>query len=73
MKRGVVIFVVLFVSLVFARVGGPDTYGYMFKDSDEPGVTFEWIDTTGGTVVPFSPGDDDEVVVMHLPFTFRFY
>ena len=73
MKREVAVFVILFVSLVLARTGGPDIYGYVFRDSDEPGVTFEWIDTTGGTIVPFSSGDDDRTIVMHLPFTFRFY
>jgi Abnormal spindle-like microcephaly-assoc'd, ASPM-SPD-2-Hydin len=38
--------------------GGPDVFGYKFKDSDEPGgPTFSWTDITG-TGTPVVLGDD---------------
>ncbi len=54
------------------HAGGPDGYGYIFRDSDYPGgPTFNWIDITQvGT--PHSLGDDDNVLVQ-LPAPFPFY
>ncbi len=51
--------------------GGPDPFGYTFRDSDEPdGPLFEWIDATDGT--PLGLSDDGEAGVT-LPFPFEFY
>jgi len=51
--------------------GGPDPFGYMYRDSTEPdGPFFDWIDATDGT--PLNLGDDDEANVV-LPFAFDFY
>ncbi len=51
--------------------GGPDAYGYTWKDSNEAGVTYNWIDISAtGTII--SEGDDTSEA-MTLPFTFSFY
>jgi len=51
--------------------GGPDPFGYTYKDSDEPGgARFDWIDATDGT--PLGLTDDEEANVT-LPFPFTFY
>jgi len=51
--------------------GGPDPYGYVWADSNEPGATiYEWVDATGGTALNLT--DDSEANVT-LPFTFNFY
>ncbi len=52
--------------------GGPDAFGYMWRDSDEPGgPVFDWVEISGiGTELPVS-GDDSRVV--DLPFDFPFY
>ncbi len=66
--------VVLAFFAVWASTGGPDDYGYTFRDSEEPGVAFEWISPSpADTPLAFLPGDDDEALVVHLPFTFSFY
>jgi hypothetical protein len=53
--------------------GGPDEYGYIWIDSDEPGgPTFEWDDITGvGTSLVLS--DDQNLGPYPLGFTFNFY
>jgi hypothetical protein len=54
------------------RAGGPDDYGYVFKDDQEPGgPTFSWIDTVGAESL--SIAGDDTVGLVQLPFPFRFY
>lgn len=52
--------------------GGPDSYGYMWRDSDEPGgPAFDWVEIGGiGTKLPVSGDDSREV---DLPFEFPFY
>ena len=52
--------------------GGPDTYGYSWKDSDEPDLDFNWVDITGvGTSLGL--GDEDASSAINLGFTFNFY
>lgn len=54
-------------------VGGPDTFGYEFIDSDEPnGPTFQWLDISG-TGTPVTLSDDSHFFPVALPFTFSFY
>ena len=52
--------------------GGPDDFGYVWSDSDEPeGPTFDWVEISEvGTRLDLS-GDDSRVV--ELPFDFTFY
>ncbi|MCD4650761.1 MAG: right-handed parallel beta-helix repeat-containing protein [Candidatus Cloacimonetes bacterium] len=52
--------------------GGPDNYGYIWKDSNEPtGPVFNWQDISL-TGTPLTLADDDYESVV-LPFTFNFY
>ncbi|MBI5216969.1 MAG: choice-of-anchor D domain-containing protein [Ignavibacteriae bacterium] len=57
--------------------GGPDAFGYVWIDSDEPGgPAFNWIDisTVGTPITTWSGGtDDDGHFVVTLPFTFNWY
>ncbi|MFH1680536.1 MAG: right-handed parallel beta-helix repeat-containing protein, partial [Candidatus Eisenbacteria bacterium] len=54
------------------RSGGPDTFGYRWIDSDEPGGPgFTWEDISSGGTSP-SLGDDDYVEIP-LSFDFPFY
>jgi hypothetical protein len=53
-------------------VGGPDDYGYIFKDeTDSGGPTYNWIDTVGATSLDIT--GDDTFCMVALPFTFSFY
>ena len=54
--------------------GGPDGFGYRWKDSDETGgPTFDWIDITGtGTRINIS-GDDSNTGPFSIGFNFPFY
>jgi subtilisin family serine protease len=54
--------------------GGPDVYGYTWRDSDEPtGPAFGWVDITSvGTPVNLT-GDDQNVAGIPLGFNFPFY
>ncbi len=55
--------------------GGPDVYGYRWKDSDEPGgPVFEWTDISAtGTPVFASTSDDVNTGPFPIGFTFPFY
>lgn len=54
-----------------ANVGGPDPYGYTYRDSREAGgPRFEWLDITDGT--PLNLSDDGEANIT-LPFAVSFY
>jgi len=52
--------------------GGPDEYGYIWIDSDEPGgPDFNWVEISGvGTPLYLS---DDGYATVSLPWTFNFY
>jgi hypothetical protein len=52
--------------------GGPDAFGYRWKDSNEPdGPSFNWIDVSGGTSISLT--DDDFEIGIPLGFTFNYY
>jgi len=53
--------------------GGPDTYGYTWRDSNEVGgPTYGWIDITASGA-SLGLGDDDASPAIPLPFSFSFY
>jgi hypothetical protein len=53
------------------HAGGPDGFGYTFKDSDYPtGPHFLWYDTQSGQVISLG---DDAYTTINLPFAFPFY
>lgn len=57
---------------VLRGAGGPDAFGYSWKDSNEPGgPTFELVDVSEGT--PIFLDDDDFVTDIPLGFTFNYY
>ncbi len=53
----------------------PDAYGYVYRSTQEPDtITFNWVDTAGGTVLTgWWPNPDDGVQTRTLPFRFPFY
>lgn len=52
--------------------GGPDEYGYQWRDSDEGSVNYDWTDISStGTSISF--GDDSVSASIDLGFTFNFY
>jgi hypothetical protein len=53
--------------------GGPDAFGYSWKDSNEPGgPAFNWFDISGiGTTI--GPADDSNFGPYNLGFTFPYY
>jgi hypothetical protein len=55
--------------------GGPDTFGYTWRSSNElNGPLFEWVDATGGTLLPLTGGlADDAAENITLPFPFPYY
>ena len=59
---------------VSAGAGGPDTFGYRWSDSDEPGgPAFSWVEISGtGTPVPIT-SDDSTSAPIDLGFNFPFY
>ncbi len=63
---------------VIMRTGGPDPFGYAFKDQAETdGPTFNWIQHTTAahqmTSAEFTTGDDNSVGPINLPFPFPMY
>ena len=54
--------------------GGPDMFGYTWRDSDDPGgPAFDWVDITGiGTPLTLT-GDDAIATGIPLGFSFPFY
>ncbi len=59
--------------------GGPDPFGYTFKDSNEPdGPAYDWVEIAppeGGSGISagLAGADDEHVWPIDLPFTFNFY
>jgi len=78
MKKGLLLFALLFSALANAGQGGPDAYGYTWIDSQEPGgPTYGWVDIANPSdgIQVLGLGDDNVVG----PFTiannqnFHFY
>jgi subtilisin family serine protease len=59
---------------VVLGAGGPDSYGYRWKDSDEVGgPAYNWIEISAiGTAIPFTL-DDQNLGAFNLGFSFPFY
>ncbi len=55
--------------------GGPDNYGYYWRDMDEPnGPDFQWHDDYGSVIESFSiDADDGMSAPIDLPFDFPYY
>lgn len=53
--------------------GGPDSFGYTWKDSAEPdGPVYNWVELAGiGTDLNFT--GDDQVILVNLPWSFSYY
>lgn len=65
----------LFISaFASANAGGPDAFGYTWKDSNEPGgPTYQWLDLTSiGTMIN-GLGDDNFVGPIQIGFQFPYY
>ena len=65
----------LFVSALIAQTsGGPDNYGYTWKNNSDPnGPNYNWIDiTTTGTQIT-GLGDDNFVGPFSIGFNFQYY
>jgi hypothetical protein len=65
-----------FVQSFSDDMGGPDAFGYTWKDSQEPGVTYNFLDTTwgNGTWTRVNGlGDDNFIGPFNMGFNFRYY
>lgn len=59
---------------LFAAMGGPDTYGYIWKDSNEPdGPVYNWTDITGTGSMVTGLGDDNIVGPFTMDTDHPFY
>jgi hypothetical protein len=78
MKRNLLYFLLAITccSKLFAASGGPDTYGYIWKDSNEPGgPNYNWIDITTlpGAVQVTGLSDDNNNGPFPIGFSFQYY
>ena len=78
MKQLFTLFFSVLVSVsAFAGQGGPDTWGYTWKDSNEPGgPVYSWIDivSEGGTEVKLLADDNSRgPFPMNFDFTYYWY
>ncbi len=76
MARIPTLFLIAFSLHTFAGSGGPDAFGYTWKDDLEPGgPVFSWIDITGSGTQVQGLADDNVVgpVVMQTNFDYYWY
>jgi hypothetical protein len=64
----------LFALHLLAGSGGPDQYGYTWKDSDEPGgPVYNWVDITGSGTQILGLADDNIIGPLVLGENFPYY
>lgn len=63
---------VLSAATALSGTGGPDFYGYTWRDSLEPGVTFAWEDITATGIDVTMRADDRNSGLRPLPFPFPY-
>lgn len=79
MKKNVLLVLILFIAAFSANAqtsGGPDTYGYMWYDSNDPnGPAYNWIDITTlpGVNQVKDLADDNVVGPFQMGFNFHYY
>jgi hypothetical protein len=81
MRKGLLLLAIAFMTFVgagqaFALQGGPDAYGYIWKDSDEPGgPTFQWkeIQNAPGAIEIQGLADDNSVGPFTFNWDFHYY
>jgi Secretion system C-terminal sorting domain/Carboxypeptidase regulatory-like domain len=64
-----------FETPVIDEAGGPDGFGYVWKDNDEPdGPTYSWVDISGtGTNIASQLSDDSQAGPFPIGFSFNYY
>jgi PKD repeat protein len=76
-RRFTQIFILLalvFSGQLFAAQGGPDAYGYTWKDSNEPGgPTYMWLDTNANWMNVNGLADDNSVGPYSVGWDFHYY
>src|SRR5678816_2886868 len=76
-RRSTLLIALVFFSVkTFADTGGPDLFGYTWKDSDEPdGPVYNWIDILSIPTVTQVKllGDDNSRGPFDLNFNFHYY
>lgn len=62
-------------SLGYASTGGPDLYGYTWKDSNEPDLNFDWVEVAGRAGASQIAGlaDDNAVGPISFGWDFHYY
>jgi hypothetical protein len=78
MKKHILFTVIALIahSSIFAASGGPDLYGYIWKDSNEPGgPVYNWIDIVNqpNTVEVNGLSDDNNAGPFQIGFNFQYY
>jgi hypothetical protein len=75
MKKTLLIFAFsLFSTIIFSATGGPDSYGYTWIDSNEPGgPTYSWVDITSTGTQITGLADDNSVGMIPMGMTFHYY
>lgn len=60
---------------MFAGSGGPDTYGYTWKDSNEPNHSYSWVEISNKPDAVLVPGlaDDNSVGPFNIGWDFQYY